>query len=175
MKKLSLFLAALFLVFLTLPANATITNGSLSGTYYGKNQVISPYMTAASLDTTATDNGNVIDNRDGSVVGLTVSANVTDKTGTSPTLQVTLQGSDDGTNFYTIDSQASSPAAIQTAATSISSAVTFGLSTDNYSRKGVFPAFLRWQVSVGGSSSPGWTGTIATTVHRAQFNMPTGF
>lgn len=169
MRKLLSLLLAFFAVWsLTAPAGATLTNAN-TPKRYGNNDIYTAMITAASNDTTASFNGPVIDNRDGAVVALTVSANVTNQTGTSPTLQLTVQCSEDGTNFYTCQSQqgstAGTTAAVQTSAQSISSNVVFGLNTDSYARRGGWSPFLRINGALGGTS-PGWTGTIAATVKR---------
>lgn len=177
MKRLiSLFLAVFSMLALMLPAHATLTYATPGGTRYGDNTVILNYIKATANDTTASVNGNPIDNVRGSIIGISASFVATNQTGTSPTVQLTLQGSDDGTNYYTINSNASSPAALQTSAVSISSAstttVVAGFQTDMYNRKGIFPAYLRLNIAIGGSSTPGWTGTVAISVRRSGATFP---
>jgi len=140
------------------------------GTTIDKAQVISAYITATSNDTTDPVNGKTIDNRDGMVSAVFGHIAATDKTGTSPTVNLILQGSNDGTNWFTLKDDGGND--ISTGAQSISSAgggttVLHAVDTQQKTLQG-FPAFMRWQVDLGGTS-PGWTGTVATTIIRNKF------
>lgn len=169
MKKLlsSLLLAVALLASLFAPADAALSY-QYSGQKYGNNELFTAAVTSTANDTTTPFYTKVIDNRDGRIQSLSVLANVTASTGTSPTVQLTLEGSNDGSNFATVYSADATPVAIQTTAQSISSAVVYGFDTAQELRAaGGFPAFLRVKGAIGGSSSPGWTGTLQVAVKRA--------
>jgi hypothetical protein len=135
----------------------------------GTTETLTDYLVATSNDTTDPANGIAIDNRDGKVSALTSVVYVTDKTGTSPTLQMILQGSNDGgTNWATVKDSAGN--AIQTSALDISSADTTAVSGEIdlgvENRTNLPFALLRIQCDLGGTS-PGWTGDVNVVVKRA--------
>lgn len=142
------------------------------GDITGDIQSIPEYIVATALDTTATVNGPWIDNRDGRVRGIHFGVIGKNKTGTSPTLTALLQGSlDGGTTAYSIlDSGA---AAITTSALSISStdgtAANYATEFESTNQEGInaFPPLFRIKLTVGGSSTPGWTGEVALAIDRS--------
>lgn len=143
---------------------------TVTRTQRGETELLSPYITATGNDTTDPANGSVIDNLDGRILSLSVAANVTASSGTSPTLNLILQGSVDGSNWFTVFSYQGTPAAVQTGATSISSATTFGFHTAQFGlSNGGLPPKLRVQGDLGGTT-PGWTGTIAVHAVRRKTN-----
>lgn len=138
------------------------------GTINAKTEVNTALITATALDTTATVYSKTISNAHGKINFVSFQQLVSDKTGTSPTLQLTLQGSLDGTNFTDLKDSAGN--AIQTTALSISGAGS-GTVVNDYidtviKPRTTFPPFLRIKGVVGGSSTPGWTGTVAVQVTR---------
>lgn len=90
--------------------------------------------------------------------------------GSSPTAQLALKGSLDGTNFSAlVDS--SGNAITSGSATSVSSAAVVTLDTAS---KGVtfFPPYLRIDVVIGGTSTPSFTGVLCEAfMHRAANRM----
>lgn len=137
-----------------------------SGTKVGAGDLYGSYITASASDATDPVNGKVIDNRDGSVQSVSVMVNTTAAGGTSPTINAILQGSNDGTNFFGIMSGDATPVAVQSGATAITSSTTFGYDSAQELRGlGGFPAFLRVQADLGGTS-PTWNGTVQVFVQR---------
>lgn len=138
------------------------------GTMYGKNELNNPAITSTSLDTTATVTGKPIDNRDGRINFVSMDIYCTDKTGSSPTLTLTLQGSNDGTNYFDLVDTAGNT--IASSATSISAAgsgTTVAININTVAKpRTTFPAFLRPKIAVGGTGSPGWTGTTSNLITR---------
>lgn len=138
------------------------------GTQYGKNEINTAYITAGALDTTASVTGKPIDNRDGRINFVTMDIYASNKTGTSPTLILTLQGSIDGTTFFDLKDTAGNT--IASSATSISgsgSGTTVGVNINTVlTPRTTFPPFLRGKIVVGGSATPGWTGVAAFSVLR---------
>jgi len=134
-----------------------------AGTVRGIKETNNTYVVATGNDTTTPVTGPAIDNRDGRLTRVTFGQIITASTGTSPTLQTTLQGSTDGTNWFTVLD--SSGSAVQTTSQSISSATSQFIDTNS---KGItrFPPFVRTSSAVGGSSSPGWTGSIVYDLDR---------
>lgn len=141
------------------------------GNILGDVQVISDYIVATALDTTAAVNGPTISNRGGRVRRIAFTLVGKNKTGTSPTLQVTLKGSLDGTNFFNVLDSAGN--AIQTTALSISStdgtATNYAIEAEDTNQEGInaFPPYLRLSVAVGGSNSPGGTYDVSLLVDRS--------
>lgn len=143
------------------------------GDIRGKVEVNIALITSTALDTTATVNSKTIDNNDGRLSFISFQQLVTDKTGTSPTLQLTLQGSDDGTNFTSLKDSAGNT--IQTTALSLSGSGS-GTTVNDYidtviKPRVAFPRYLRIQGVVGGSATPGWTGTVAVTMIRDKVSL----
>lgn len=162
----SAFLVAVLLAMSTVPAAMATLAYQFSGTKTGKAEHFTAYITATVNDTTDPVNGKVIDNRDGSVQSVSAMVNETASAGTSPTLNLILQGSNDGANWFGILSADGTPVAISSGATSISSAAVFGWDSAQELRGGGgFPAFLRLQADLGGTT-PGWTGTVSVLVLR---------
>lgn len=176
MKKWFSILVALVLVAMQWqPANATLTNSS-TFSRYSSGDLYSTLITAASNDTTATADSNVITNYDGAIKHISAGVKVTNQTGTSPTLTLQLIGSFTNTtnSWFVLQSKQGSTAGttanIATSALDISSAsttnVATGFSTDQFNRAGGFPPYLKVRAVVGGSSTPGWTGVVyALVIH----------
>ena len=165
---LSLLLLIITLAVFSQPVNATLTNGTKK--IHGTAEYWSAYVTSASNDTTDPATGPVIDNRDGSIKNIHAMIIVTNKTGTSPTAKLQIRGSADGTNWFTIQSADATPVAIETSALDISSAdsttVVGQVNTCEELRcDGGFPAFIRLEVDLGGTS-PGWTGVLSLKAER---------
>lgn len=144
------------------------SKGSIKGT----KQVIADYIVATSNDTTASVNGGWIDNRDGKISRIGFGVLGKNKTGTSPTLTVKLVGSlDGGTSvFNVLDSGGN---AITTSALSISStdgtAPNYVSEFEDTNQEGItkFPPYIRLNVAVGGSSTPGGTYDVMLDIDRA--------
>lgn len=168
MKKLLSLLLAGILAHST--AFAAITYQGV-GSKIGDGELYSSYITVTANDTTTPINGKVIDNRDGRIDSISVIVNETASTGSSPTVNAILQGSNDGSNWVTLYSADATPVAVQTGATSVSSAATFGFDSCQEMRcSGGFPAFLKVQTATGGTGSPGWTGTVQVFVKKKTRN-----
>jgi VCBS repeat-containing protein len=92
---------------------------------------------------TASTNGTAVETTGGSM-SLTLA--VTAASGTNPTLDITIQGSDDGTTFYTLG--------------------TFAQKTGVASEKKAFeaPPFVRYASTIGGTDTPSFTYSILGTV-----------
>lgn len=139
----------------------------ISGTVIAKNEVNTAAVTATGLDTTDPVNSLVIDNRDGRVSYVAGQVLCTDKTGTSPTINLIIQGSNDGTNFSSLTDTAGNT--MSSGATSISGAgsgTTVPILVDSIGKpRTSFPAFIRFQIDLGGTT-PGWNGTLATQISR---------
>ena len=140
------------------------------GTVRGYIQNIPNYIVATALDTTATVTGPAIRN-DGNVRRVAFGIIGKNKTGTSPTLTALLQGSHDGTNWFSVLDSAGN--AITTTALSINStdgtAANYAIEFEDTNQEGInaFPPFLRIRVSVGGSGSPGGTYDINFLLDRS--------
>lgn len=134
------------------------------GDLRGSKEVNSTYIVATALDTTATVNGPSIDNRDGRVSRVAFGHVVTASTGTSPTLTTTLQGSLDGSTWFTVLDSAGN--AVATSADDISSPTVSEFEDTNQEGIDQFPPFLRVSSAVGGSNSPGWTGSVLVDIDR---------
>lgn len=118
------------------------------------------YIIATGNDTTTPVYGPVIDNSNGDLVYTSAYASVTNKTGTSPTLKVALYGCNTATGtFNALLNESGS--AIESSATSISSAVTISCDTVEKLRRN-FPKYVKWGYVLGGTS-PGATATVSVT------------
>lgn len=129
-------------------------------------EVIDAYITATSADTTDPVNGKPISN-DGNVVAIGGQITVSNQAGSSPTANLKLQGSNDGTNWVTIKDSAGND--IATGALDIATASTTTvqgqIDTLQEGRK-IFPfKQLRLQVDLGGTT-PGWTGSVDMALTR---------
>ena len=148
-----------------------LVNTVQRGSIFGKNQVISNYIQATTVDTTDPATGPAIDNRDSRISAIYGHVVVQDNTaGSSPTVTLTLQGSNDGSNWFTLKDTGGN--AISTSALSISgcddTAANYVVGFLNTVEEGVtsFPQFVRFIVDLGGTSSPNWKGAVHVTVRR---------
>lgn len=149
------------------PADAALSY-QYSGTQTGKAEYFSAYITATSNDTTDPVNGKIIRNTDGKISQIVAACAATDKTGTSPTVNVILQGSTDGTNFYTVKDSGGTD--ITSGATSISGSgsgttVLVGPIDTALEGRTTFPPFIRVQADLGGTT-PGMTGICHVFIYR---------
>lgn len=175
MKKLFAVVLALVVGVLVNPiASATLTNSN-SYSQYGNVLFYSALITAASNDTTANADSNVISNLDGSIKDICVGVRATNQTGTSPTLTLKLLGADNASGpFYvmtgaqdqddpgTLADMDSAALDINTAS---STSVATGICSSQFGRTNL-PPYLKVRVTVGGSSTPGWTGVATAAVKR---------
>lgn len=170
----NLILSLVVLVGLGLPAAATLTNSSTFENH-GDVRLYNAAITAASNDTTANADSNVLLNQDGSIDDICAGVTATNKTGTSPTLTVSFLGSHDGTVFFAIRTAqggtAGTVGAMASPALDISSAdstnVSTGVCASQFGLKGaLLPPYLKVRIAVGGSSTPGWTGVARVSVRR---------
>ena len=141
------------------------------GLFSSRSQAMPAYVTAVSNDTTATVTGKLIDNRDGLLEHLSFQVSASNKTGTSPTLRLVLEGSTNGSSWYSLPNAAGTVIATSTFSISTASAanvIVRQVNTSVTAQGGFtnFPTFVRGKLVVGGSASPGWTGTIAATAIR---------
>lgn len=167
MKKLLLItLAALIGVASVTPqGHATLAYKS-AGRQYGNAELITGYITATAADTTTTITGKPIDNRDGRIQSISAQINETTVTGTSPTITMSLIGSNDGTNWFTLLSGDATPVVVSTGSQTSASAAVFGLDSCQELRcTGGFPAFVGVRVVQGGTS-PTLVGTVDAFVVR---------
>lgn len=134
------------------------------GTIRGKKEVNSTYIVATSNDTTPSGNGPTIDNRDGLLERIGFGVVCTAGTGTSPTVTATLKGSIDGTNWFNVLDSAGN--AIATGAVTAAATNT---EFEDTNQEGItkFPPYVRISYAVGGSSTPGWTGSVQVDLQRA--------
>ena len=137
-----------------------------SGTFtpIGRKLVNASYVVATANDTGASGNGPTIDNSDGLIDRIAFAVVCTNGTGTSPTVTATLKGSIDGTNWFNVLDSAGN--AIATGAV-VAAATNSELEDTNQEGITKFPPKLRVSYAVGGSSTPGWTGSIQVDVQRA--------
>lgn len=141
------------------------------GTIRGDIQNIPSYIVATALDTTATVTGPAISNLDGKLRRVNFGVIGKNKTGTSPTLTVLLQGSADGTNWFSVLDSAGN--AITTSALSISStdgtAANYAVEFEDTNQEGInaFPPYVRLRVTVGGSNTPGGTYDVNLVLDRS--------
>lgn len=157
-------------------AFATLTNSNANTQYSAgttTNVVYSALVTAASNDTTATADSNVITNLDGSVKDVCVFVKATNQTGTSPTLTLSLIESQNASGpWYAAKSGQSGTAGtigtMNSGALDISSASTTNVGTgfcaSQFGRTSFAPYF-KVRTSVGGTSG-GWTGVVSGTVKK---------
>lgn len=141
------------------------------GTIFGKNQMISNYIQATTVDTTDPAPGFAIDNSDGRLTSIFASILVQDNTaGSSPTVNLILQGSNDGTVWGTLKDTSGSDIATGALSTSgcDDTAANYVTGTINTGSKGVtaFPKYVRAIVDLGGTSSPNWKGYVDLTLTR---------
>lgn len=125
------------------------------------------YVVATENDTTASVNGEWIDNRMNDIERIDFVQYVTNRTGTNPTLATKLVGSLDGAIVN--DVLDSGGNAITTGAVDISGANSTPTNTpETTSIEGIdaFPTFIRLNTAVGGTNTPGWTGTVSLRVYR---------
>lgn len=101
----------------------------------------------ASAARTATANGTAFDTSD--VDEITATLDVSAVSGTDPTLDVILQTTADGTNYYTAGSYT------QSTATGTEAKVFTGLGSSS-----------RWRWTIGGTDTPTFTFSIAATFER---------
>ena len=135
-----------------------------AGTVRGGVQNIPSAVVATANDTTAAPTSKVYTNLTGHVKRINFGVVATNGTGTSPTITYKLQGSLDGTNFFDVlDSGGST---ITTGA--VTAAATNSAFVDT-NTKGIvaFPPYIRFLGTVGGSSTPGWTGTLSVMLDRS--------
>lgn len=102
----------------------------------------------ASAARTATANGTAFDSSN--MDEITAACVVTAASGTNPTLDVILQTSADGTNYYTVDSF--------TQKTAITAAETKVF--------GPLGSLSRWRWTIGGTDTPTFTFAVSATVER---------
>ncbi len=139
------------------------------GDIRGKMQTIAAYINATANDTTDPVNGPWIDNRDGRIKHISYTILATDKTGTNPTVNAQLKGSNDGgtTAFDVVDSGGT---AIATGALDISSAdstnVVHTETTTAEGLEGGYPQLIRVSCDIGGTSTPGGTYVVSLTIER---------
>lgn len=163
-KLLAGLLALFVLLSFAVPSDATVAT-SRTATSVGDATLIPAAITITAADTTASFNTLSIDNRDGRVEYVSAVLNETAATGTSPTEQLILQGSNDGTNWFNIQSGDATPVDVKSAATSVAAAAVIGLDSAQELRSGGFPAFLRVQVLQGGTT-PALTGVLSLMIIR---------
>lgn len=186
MKKLLSMLMALVLVVISLlPAGATLTNSSTSTRYYSGSAIVDLYtalITAASNDTTANADSNVISNVGGDIQDISAGVIASNKTGTSPTLTVSFLGSytnatgswfalktAQGSTAGTVGTLASSALDISTTDGTAANSVAGGISLSQFGLKGaLLPPYIKVRIAVGGSASPGWTGVAYAAVRRGK-------
>lgn len=152
----------------------TLTNSS-TFTKHGTVDFYEALITAASNDTTASADSNVISNLDGGIKDIAFGVKATNQTGTSPTLTVKLleafsasgpwfvaQTAQDDDDPGTVADMDSAALDINTASTTN---VAIGITASQFGRTHFAP-FLKVRVSVGGSATPGWTGVAYAAVKR---------
>ena len=134
-----------------------------AGRAVGRKQVLKTLVVATANDTTASGSSNVIDNSDGLITRMGFGVVCTNGTGTSPTVTVTLKGSIDGSTWFSVLDSGGN--AIATGA--VTAAATNSEFEDT-NAEGItkFPPKLRLDYAVGGSNTPGWTGTIMADIDR---------
>ncbi len=145
----------------------TLAYSRTGGNITGRSQVIRGYIVATGNDTTATINGPAIDNTDGRVSAVGVQAAVSDKSGTSPTANLQLVGSNDATNWFVVNN--ASAAAIQSGAQSTSGAgggTTIGINFDTAgASRTIYPPYLAVRLVQAGTT-PGITANVTVQVVR---------
>lgn len=162
-KLLSLGLLALLTCFSVSHATLAYKNG---GSQSGNGQLITAYITATAADATATITGKPISNLDGRVKAVYIQLNETTVTGTSPTVDVQLLGSTDGTNWSIVKSADATPVSVATGAVTSASSTVVALSSCQELRcDGGFPPYLAGRVVQAGTS-PTLVGTVDMFVER---------
>ena len=143
-------------------------------TQHGNTQFYEALITATGNDTTANADSNVISNLDGSIKNIWAGVKATNQTGTSPTLQIVFRGSFDNSVYFDLPTQQdqddtgtygvadSSTLDINTASTTN---VAAGISTGMFGLE-TLPPYIKVRITVGGSSTPGWTGVVSAAVQR---------
>lgn len=140
------------------------------GTFVGKSENNVTAIVVTANDTTTPVNSRPIGNTDGQLSFISAMFTATNQTGTSPTLQLTLQGSDDGATWTNLKDSAGN--VIQTTAISINTASTTNVNgyIDTVANpRASFPQFLRLSVGVGGSATPGGTYTVSYKAVRSAY------
>lgn len=122
----------------------------------GKATLVANYIVATSNDGTTNANGPAIDNSDGSIVAIAAEFNATAAGGTSPTANIKIQGTIDGTNWVTVPT---SSGFVHSGATSISAGTTLLADSDAGGRRSLPYKQLRGSVALAGTS-PTWEGTV---------------
>lgn len=177
MKKFLTLLAALLMLAMGLPSQAaTTTSGSFTKyTMYGQTVELYPAMLTATGPHTATSTylGAPISNVTGDIDSIAFGYVATDQTGTSPTLQPALYASFTATgNYFPVRYYvAGTGYSLSAAAVDISTASTTNVQAGSDSslyNAGKLPAYPYYKVGavIGGSSSPGWSGTMWAAVRR---------
>lgn len=141
------------------------TSTAISGQNPGDSTYFPALVTATGNDTTSTISSPIIDNSDGRIEALSAVLTVTASSGTSPTANVRLMGSNDGTNFFIVQSGQSTPANVETGAKSTSSATVIGMDIAQFARNGGLPRKLRLDIIQGGTT-PGITGVLSAFIRR---------
>lgn len=177
MKKLFSLVAALLVLAFGLSANATtVTSGAFTRYMMAGQQVeLYPALLTATGPHTASSTylGAPISNVNGDIDSIAFGFTAVDQTGTSPTLMPALYASFTATGNYfpvkyyvtgTAYTIAGAAADISTASTTNVQAAT---ATDMYNA-GRVPSYPYYKVGaiIGGSSTPGWSGTMWAAVKR---------
>jgi hypothetical protein len=135
----------------------------------GKSFHAANYIVATANDTTATVHGLPFTN-DGDITALAYVVAASDKTGTNPTLTVALMGSNDGTTYVPVVDSGGNAITTTALAISGSGSGTIVSEAENTTAEGISMIpfrFLRLTCTVGGTSTPGWTGIISLFAQRA--------
>lgn len=156
---------------MTLTSNLSVQTRTKGSTTILYTQAI----VATGNDTTSTADSATISNIEGDIKDIWAGVKATNQTGTSPTLAVSLLGSFDDATWFAITTQQADTAGTTGTMTSptlsISTAsttnVSTGVGTSSFRPAGgMLPPYIRMRVTVGGSSTPGWTGTGYIMVKR---------
>lgn len=147
------------------------TTGIKDAKQKGLMTYITNYIARQDADTTDPIDGPMIDNQDGSIEAIFAVSRILDKAGTSPTFNLILRGSVDGTTAAGFTLKDSGGSDIATGATSISgtdgtaaNAVIVNIQT---TQEGVnlFPPFVYLREDLGGTS-PGAKGNTHVAIKR---------
>lgn len=170
---------AVFVGLQSLPAMATLTNSSTKTDYKTGESTVSVYsalITATSNDTTTSADSNTITNLDGSIKDIYAGVKATNQTGSSPTLTVKFLGSFDNSTWFviqgvqggtagTLGTMISPTLDIATASsTNVQTGTSFSLF--GYRPGYLLPPYIKVRITVGGTGTPGWTGTAYAAVKR---------
>lgn len=117
------------------------------GRYVPSKDTLTTAAIASAARTTST-NGTAFDTDNLDSIAGTLTVTVV--TGTNPTLDVVLETTGDGTNYYTVD------AFVQKTAAATADARVFG----------PLGALSRWKWTIGGTSTPTFTFSISATADR---------